>query len=750
MRKSGRVILLMLLILSQPATAQVLMEVPLLLQVHGQEHLIRAWYDGEAFLVDANELFQNLGFIVQIHGREFKALDTRHEHRLICAGLPETNSCKVPMQDVLKRLGSRLRFDETRLQLRASSVATTFDLRIPEAQQPPWSKRSAPHLFGHSRHLWGGMMASWHIRHDAHGVQPSLRVLSSALLGTIEAELGTRSAWSYRYAMPESKWLSQIAVNHEAASFSGITLTNIPLARQYLQHMRTFEGEATAYALVQARLSGELIDQVQADANGGYRLTTPKWYGTTTLEVRTQPLGGQREITHLYHFFTPASLVPSGHLYYRVHANREDYALELQYGLRHWWTLSSRFSRQHDRTDLTAAVTLTPVSYLAVEAELQYPAGRWHAGLELWRNQVQVRAQIDTKYSEYIHSSITASGRKGPLTLWLRGTQLTVARQIRQLMLAPAIWLHHRSGLLMQASWGIDHLHGPSRDLERHQRWRFAPGWSFSRARLLAFADRNVDHQVYGIEAMVIFRHQSLTFSAGWDADHDQVVGSVNVMITSGAGSLVARARRDARGITHAQYAQGSIHFGKRLNPSSSRHLGSAAELRIFEDKNRNGIQDEKEPLLPYITAQLSQSGWTLLKSGALYAAHLEPYQRYQVRLLEASIRDPLLHPATGFEFSFTADPGQRKLIHIPMQYLVPVMGTITGLDRAPLRLQILVDQEDTAEVYRDGGFTLHLLPGTYTLLVADRLTQEILAEQMIKVTKEPHHVVINLDQDMP
>ena len=170
---------------------------------------------------------------------------------------------------------------------------------------------------------------------------------------------------------------------------------------------------------------------------------------------------------------------------------------------------------------------------------------------------------------------------------------------------------------------------------------------------------------------------------------------------------------------------------GLALTPSG--HQESAAELRIFEDLNGNGNQDANERILPHIDAQLYQSGWTRLKTGALYSAHLEPYQRYQVRILEASVRDPLLHPATGWTFSFTADPGRRKVIQVPMQQLVRVVGQVTALDRAPLRLKVLLNSEEHAEVYRDGGFALQVRPGRYTLTIIDVLDQEIIAENPLR-----------------
>ncbi|MDE2645982.1 MAG: hypothetical protein OXI05_09115, partial [Bacteroidota bacterium] len=253
--------------------------------------------------------------------------------------------------------------------------------------------------------------------------------------------------------------------------------------------------------------------------------------------------------------------------------------------------------------------------------------------------------------------------------------------------------------------------------------------------------------KVYGVEGILTLGGPSLEFRVGWDADHQTVTGSLSLQISSPFGSLFARGRRDTHGISHSQQIQGSVHLWDTVRLAPYGHQQSATELRIFEDINGNGLQDPAEPILSHIDAELYQSGWTRLRTGALYAAYLEPYQRYQVRILEASIRDPALHPATGLEFSFTADPGRSKIIHVPMQRLIPVVGKITGLDRTPLRLKIFLNQSEVTDVYRDGGFALHLRPGHYTLTVVDILDQDPLAEKMIEVGIDPLHVVIDLEK---
>jgi len=730
------------------ASAQVLMEVPLLLELPGRQELIRAWYDGKDFFVDGKELFQFLEFTVQINGATLEALDTHHHHRFSCTGLPQNHSCKIHITDVLDRLGSALHFDQNRLHLSASSVAASFDIDALRERQRSWAEVPGPHLFGRTRQFWGGAMMNWQLRRDVFGVRPSLQITSNALLGSIEADLENGTAWVYRSDWPRGAWLTQVEIGRTVYGDAGILVTNTPLARQRLQRIRAIHGQSTPHALVQAVISGEIIDQVQADTEGKYKLNVPVWYGTTTLEVYTRPLGGGRTVSDFQYLFTPASLVPPGKLYYQLKVREQDHDLNLQYGLHKRLSLRSSLTHAYRRMNMMVGLTLNPIPFLSLDAEVHLPFSRWQSTLQIWRSRVQINAHIHAQSHESLNMSLTASVDREPFSIWLRSSYTTVANQYQHLSVRPEIWLHHSGGFLMQANLEIDQLHGPSVERNLQPYWRLAAGWSFTQMRFLAYADHGYIHRVYGLEGILTRRHQSLTFSMGWDAKYQNVVGSLSIHISSALGNLFARGRRDHRGITHSQQVQGSIHLWRGIQLASSGYQKSAAEIQIFEDINGNGVRDTQEPILPHIEAQLYQGGWVRLKTGALYAPHLEPYQRYQIRILEASIHDPSLHPGTGFDFSFTADPGRRKLIQVPMQRFITIRGKVINLDRAPLRLRIFLNQEKTSEVYRDGGFTFHVHPGTYTLTVMDVLDQNVLTEKIIEVDADPVSVTINLDEE--
>ena len=135
----------------------------------------------------------------------------------------------------------------------------------------------------------------------------------------------------------------------------------------------------------------------------------------------------------------------------------------------------------------------------------------------------------------------------------------------------------------------------------------------------------------------------------------------------------------------------------------------------------------------------------------------MQPYGAYQVQIVERSIRDPLLVPATGYTFSFIADPGRTKRIDIPLQRMPIVTGYVRGLEMAPSRLRLLVfegdEQVETADLYRDGGFTLRLPRGRYELRLIDVLSGHMFtsARQPIVVQPGgPEPLVVELNITLP
>lgn len=740
----GSLMMIALFLYVPVASTQVLMEVPLLLELPRKQHLINAWYDGETFFIDGKGLFERLNFKVETHESTLKALDIHRQYGFNCVGSLNTPTCQIPLNDVLEQLGDALHFDETRLHLTASSAASTFKIQSTHVKH--WAQ--GPHLFPQTRQLWGGLMMGWQLRHDEFGVRPSIEMTTSALYGTIKAHIGNRYSWKYTYDWPHQKWLTQVGVGTFTDGMPHISVTNRPLIQPHLQHVKVIRGQSTPHALIQAIIGGEIVDQIQADASGKYNLHTPIWYGSTKMQIRSQPLGGSDATSEYSYLLTPASLLPAKKMFYHMAVSPSSHTLELQYGIHQRLTLETSLELNQHHRQASIGATVSPARNMALNTIAFFPEHSWEANLQLWRARMQVTASFSTQNNELWNASLTGSVSRGAVTMFMRAHHFRFRDDHQHVSVNPEIFVHHSSGLLFQTSYEISHTQSTSIENAVDLNWYTGTGWSVARTQILAFADHRRSRKIYGLKGTLLLRHQSVGFSIGWDANHQAMSGGLSIQASSAFGSLFAQSRAEGNVISHAQYLQGSLHLGSGVSLSPSANQASAAELRIFEDLNGNSIQDLTEPVLSHIEAQLYEGSWVRLRTGSLYVAHLEPYKNYQVRLLEASIQDPFLYPATGLEFSFTADPGQRKIIRVPMQRLTTVTGQVTGLDRAPLRLIARLNGHGNTEVYRDGGFSVQLRPGTYTVSIIDVLTEKVLAEKRMEVDHLPLKLSIDLNRD--
>ena len=284
-----------------------------------------------------------------------------------------------------------------------------------------------------------------------------------------------------------------------------ISIKNVPLARQRLHRVQNLRGQSAPHALIQAVISGEVVDQVQADAEGHYELNAPVWYGTTKLEVRTQPLGGQRMRSNHHYLFTPTSLVPPGKVFYQLRAHEQYSSLDLQYGIHRRLTLQSALVLHGTHPEASVGFTLNPITFLAVDTKVQIPSAHWLATLQLWRSGIQVTVHLDGWQRRLQNLYVNASASKGPVSVLLRGTRSSFLASFtewgQRLSLHPEIWLHTHSGLLMQASWDVDRLRHVEK--ETHHRWRFAAGWAFPQLRIMGFAAQDFIQKAYGMKGIL-------------------------------------------------------------------------------------------------------------------------------------------------------------------------------------------------------------------------------------------------------
>ena len=559
------------------------------------------------------------------------------------------------------------------------------------------------------------------------------------------------STLSYLFDRP-SRMLTRFEVGRINQSYFGapeplevLRLSNLPLTSRYLQRESSFSGQAEPHALIEAVVSGVVVDRVQADGQGRYRLAVPTFYGSTEALLRTTPLGAAAPREERRFLFTTSELAEPGRFYYDAYLGRTRYThrrvglAHFQYGLLPRLTTRVAGIYYDDIARARIGAAFSPVSFSVMSADVDLPSGRLRGDVKVWHSRLSVeatyerdpRASIFSTHKRLFQSQFTASwGRlSGFVALSLsEGFQGWTHRRI-----SPALSYYSKGGItanFVLAAQGTETGSGTRTSGYTYRatlgKTFFLPGGS---SRLSLFArggdQRGVGES--GIEGFLSFANVSLGFSTGYNFLLEGFTGGLTLRLDSPFSGFSSQGVYNGSALSHEQTIYGSIELSRRPQFTRGALQSSSAVIRVFEDLSSDGHFQSGEPIRPEVQVQLYQAGLERRRDGTLRAGFLQPYGAYQVQIIERSIRDPLLTPATGYTFSFIADPGHTKQIDIPLQRVPIVTGYVRGLEMAPSRLRLLVfkgdEQVETADLYRDGGFTLRLPPGRYELRLVDVIT---------------------------
>ncbi len=767
----------------------VLQEVPLALEAPGSYRYVSAYYDGARFYVDIARLFKLLGFEVRILPPKVEALDASRTYRIDFAegtARRTTDSAVtvslegqfiagagryyVTMEGLSRLFGDDIYFEEERLSLRLSTAAESFDAGALRKHTRLPGQAPGPLRFGRERAILGGVMASYQFsRRQTTGQRGRYRgnlaftgsVLGGSLRGSLQmmqqagARRGSRvtaSSMSYLFDRPGSRWLTRIEVGRFGVSsfetlepLEALRLSNHPLESRFVQRTSTFSGQAEPHALVEALVSGVVVDRVEADQAGRYRLSVPTYYGSTEALLRTTPLGGGAGREERRYLFATSQLAEPGRLYWDAYLGRARYSrqragqLDVRYGLLPQLTARATGMYFGGAARARLGAAFSAAAFSVVSADVDVPSGRLQAGLKLWRSRVSLEAD----YERAPRPSVFSSGRQrfasqlaaswGRLNGFLMATFAEGFTGWRHWRISPSLSYFGRGGLTAELSLAVQRIDTGRGARQRAYTYRAALGRTFflpgGSSRLSVFARgserRAVDKS--GADGFFSWRRATLGFSAGYDFAQRGFTGALTLRLDAPLGVFTSRGTVAGGAFSHEETLYGSLELGRRVRLSRGMPQESSAVIRVFEDLDGDGRYGPGEPLRPEVQVQLYQAGLERQGSGTLRAVFLQPYGRYQVEVIERSIRDPLLVPATGYTFSFIADPGRTRRIDIPLQRLPVVTGLVRGLAVSPARLRLLVfqggEQVEAADLYLDGGFTLQLRPGRYRLLLVDVVT---------------------------
>ena len=698
-----------------------------MVEAPGFYDLVPAYYDGEQFLIHAARFFDLLGYNTETGDGHLLVQDAVQRYRIELVG-GETPLASI---DTLVRvLGPDIFFDEVRLSLVLSSAAEHFDTAILAQRAVLPGQAPGPIAFGRQRRVLGGVVASYDASWGGHKeFVGNVHYVASALGGTLSGESG-----SLRYILdlPYKHWLTQVELARTQED-RVVRLSNRPLGSRHLHRRSSFAGRTQPHALVEALVSGVVADRVVADSEGRYRIVVPVYYGSTDVVVRHRPPASGVTREERVHVFTSSELVESGRLYYDLTHGRERKHFSAAYGVLPRLTLRADGEEGRYYRRLWMGVAASPWSSVFAETDVDAGSGILRAQLHYSRPRLRANAYY-TSEPQQLSTQITGQHRG-------LSNSIAVAKDADSWSLRQITSYYGQSGIL--AEWVYSrqqHEYMPA-----YQHMRAALGHSGSVGRLAARASVGASlgqhtraWEVHGFAALK-------RFSLGIETSYDVRQKAWNIGATLRADIGVATLNSSVDQSGHQWHTlRGSASIGSKMRLSQASHSRSSAVLRVFEDRNGNKKLDAGE-LLPEVEAQLYHASLQRMRDGTLRAEHLEPFTAYQVQILESSIRDPLLRPLPGYDFSFIADPGRTKVVDIPLVRPAHIVGRIDIQDRAASRLEVRVLDDavtsTAAAVYRDGGFSLRLHPGHFVLQLRDVVSGDVLAEQELNVAPDSRRI---------
>lgn len=760
-----RWIALLLLCAPHAAIAQaVLQEVPLMVEAPGFYRLVRGYHDGVRFYVDAPQFFGALGFRTATEGTSLVAMDARRTLEVdLAPELTHAGRQSVSLEQLEALFGADIIFDERRLSIRLSTAAESIDTGMLVRRPVLLGQVPGPLRFGRERQLAGGAVATYHVgRYQRSGqparTQASVRFVADALGGSLHGEAGNAARLRYLLDIPLAHYVTHLEVGRLqgrglSAPADAIRVSNYPLGSRHVQRAATFSGRSTPHARVEALVSGHVVDWAEADSEGRYRLQVPAYYGTTEAVVRHRPLGGAAGRIERHFFLATEELAEPRRLYYDAWLGQAARGMRLAYGLLPRLTVRAQ-GEEHSRGGRARlGGALSPLRSAVVTADVEPASGARRATIRLWRRHVSADASYladPRQKTRRMHAY--GSGHYRSLSGYAAVSATSLAGKWHARRFAQSATYYGRGGLVLEGEAALEQYGRPGA-LSASRLLRASAGGTGTLGpaaiRISVFALGRQRARQFGMDGHLTLRRMSFGMSASYDAHLGRWEARLSLRTDLRVAAISSRVGMQGGVLHHDHTAYGSIALGRMPRLSAQALAGSSAVLRIFADENHNGRLDGAERILPHVEAQLFHAGLSRTRSGALRASNLEPFTAYQVRILEATIRDPLLRPVPGYTFSFVADPGGTKILDIPLVRLPRVAGTVVAPDRAASRLRVRAIRSgaivDRADVYRDGAFALSLTPGSYVLQLVDVVSGEALGKASLDVAPGSDRLAVTL-----
>lgn len=771
-----------------------LIEAPLALRAPRHEAIIPAYYSSQSdrFFIDPVRLFIELGMVVDTTANGIRARDAERYfafemqgRTLVLSGTRQAEGVPVDstlyfvrngvlyldLETLASAYGDFIDFSRETLEINVASGASFRRLDY-LLERGRLSEERAPLRYPRRRRLLGtpafSYALNWSRFEQSEAFSASLggsgEVLFGRFTGTgtfIDGRLEplyymwdtdfrlplagyTRLGVSYGpppygYALPEALQPSYTPFYNTLFAL----LTNEPIAPEYVQAYRAFEGEAEPGSVVSAHVGSDQVDYIKVGKDGRYRIVVPVRYGLSTVHFEQHRLGGLPPIREEKSFFVPDWFAPAGRVRYYLMVAPHD--VQNYYARLAWnWRGDVNLMMQAQGREQALAhvgVRLLPTTIVGGGYGLSWPK-------EAVRPRPLYALTLDW-WSRYVMVQLGRSQRA-----IFNGALQTLTRAFGSVYLGPLSLSGHYY-LTDTEDFGRSNSYFVQGSLRllgmtvngSYNRWETVG--SFTESRQVSFfrnfmawrtpffltaAARRYRGLYRGVEYEVMLQMgtpPALRKNPNWD-----VQLSLGAYYRNGTWypTLQATLRLP---FTNVAYRESSQMWGRvqQLNVYGGGYMGllptlsstptytASVEVVVFEDVNRNGRFDGEDVLRPDVN--LIVVGGGVRRAGSTFLAEqLIPGQSYLVEINPASISDPYLVPVPGWRFRVVAPLVGLRRIAVPLVRKTLVFGHVMRVQ--PLRYELHVFQGEQmverTEIFSDGSYTVLLQEGDYTVRLYDRV----------------------------
>ncbi len=564
----------------------------------------------------------------------------------------------------------------------------------------------------------------------------------------------------------------------------GIQVTNEPLETRRVYASYQIMDKAPPNYTIELYLNDRLIDYTKSDASGNFRFKLPLSYGTTLVQLKYYGPDGEY-YTDKKIYQIPFTLIPPKEFNYKLSVGK--YAktskntanAHAEYGITDWLTEQAGFDFIDDPlsrkgifyNSLTSRISenyllnllAAPNAYYTLSANALYysQASLSMAFTNYEKNPVYNPAKLDNEFSSLFFVPLESGFNSYNVNGGFRYARSSNLKRYDYSLGALASF----GGFSPTLNYNLIQLDD---GIELRNRSVITPGFLLTipwLSNALSFLNGNIINSRLNYNLTdKKFENFSISFSSSiFKHGRIQISHQQNFLssISTTQVQLIiefpfTRSYTTVSDNSFSQSVQGAILYNDNsdeFNFMNRQQLGkSAVAMRMFLDENVDGVYDNNEPIIKKGKVVLNNAG-TFERSddGILRIEELAPYTKYDAKIVESSIDNPLWVPKYK-NIRFISGPNKVRPIDIPFYVSGELDGTVTKIvgneKTAVAGIKVHIDGIDndvklSINTFSDGSFYYFgLAPGKYKIYL-DKSQLDYLG-----VTSSPAEKEIDLKPD--